>query len=282
MNLICLLLSLIVLFNSFPSVKETCMSEEKKEIPSRIWEVSSFRFTVFFDDLNAPDILALFQACCDSDAETDTTERSTNKRTVTGVLGEFRFTLTKTPQRVDAVISPNPPASIAPDPLPFIGNIESTSDLIKKTYTKLIQKFDQFNRLAWGGVYHLRRSSLKAAYETLAAFVPALKIDVENSSDLIYRINRPRIITVGDATCGINRLSSWACVLGMAFKVEASAAQVGVQQAVPESIFATRLETDINTFPSLDLSRFSIAEKLALAENLYDFSTEIALKGDQP
>jgi hypothetical protein len=257
------------------------MSEEPQNTQKNTWEISSVRFTFFFEEAHAPDLILLFKACCENDAESDSTDLQTNKRTVSGRHGEFQFSLTKTPERIDAAIAVNIQAVPLNEPLPFLLRIDQGEQMILGMFEKIVKAFPVHKRIALGVIYHKRFSSNDDSYIELSRLLPSIKIDVGASSELFYRINRPRTVEIGNIRYGINRISNWAAIVSMKYVIDpgVSAAEKNVPQTTSLA-YAVRLETDINTFPAADLTKVEPEQKVALINCLYDFSTEIAQEGD--
>ena len=255
------------------------MDEKSLEKKLPIWEVGSFRLSAFVDELEMPDLLVLFKDVSGVDAEKDENDLAHKKRTLFGASKDLQFSITKTPQRIDAVIFQNPQIAAAlRDPLPHIGDIEDTADLVRNMSYSFIKSFKNLKRYSVGGVYLLRQQDAKTAYSALASYLPNVKIDLDNSSDLLYRVNRPKTANLGESTCPINRVSTWSVIRGMGFNVALSGKHEPQQTSV--SAYAVRVDTDINTVPAIDLTTMGVNEKLALADVLYQFSIELPLGGD--
>ena len=132
-------------------------------------------------------------------------------------------------------------------------------------------------RVALGAGIQIPVESKTEGYRRLQDYLPYLKLDADNSSDLSYRINRPRISKRSPFELKINRVSNWS--------VRTIHMQVAAQdQSAPALLLSAmhcRLDLDLSTAaensnaidPPLSAALFSELEELAL---------EIAVRGDQP
>lgn len=132
---------------------------------------------------------------------------------------------------------------------------------------------DAVFRLAFGAVLISEQPSRPVTYASLQPLLHNVKLDPE-STDLMYRINRPRSSRVLDGL-KINRISTWQAIsLQQLVAIDDMSTATTATLAV-----AARLELDVNTdaerdkpVPSEQLPR--------LLEELVSTAREIALKGD--
>lgn len=139
-----------------------------------------------------------------------------------------------------------------------------------------LEDIPTISRVAYGTTLNRAVESVQAGYRTLAELLPALKIDIENSSDLMYQINRPRKALVNMPGLHINRLSKWAVArLRLYTSPHETIKTLSLEQ------YACRLELDINTVP--DSALVFTRERLSpVFSELVDLAGEIALSGDRP
>jgi len=103
-------------------------------------------------------------------------------------------------------------------------------------------------RLAFGAQLGIPVSEKASGYRTLARYLPALTIDAEGSSDLLYQINRPRTSSI-ISDLRINRLSKWAVTIF----TTANMRLLGDNPTLAsesQQLIACLLELDINTAAS--------------------------------
>lgn len=194
---------------------------------------------------------------------------------VTGTFEEGTLGLRILPLRIDWLYTP-----VTPDGLPavpeIIGPFKAGIDHFAPVMDRWFAQADcpELLRLAFGSVLLDPVETRQAGYRQLGHFLPSIKLDIDNSSDFLYQINRPRRSTVVDDLL-LNRLSKWTVSSFQSFVAS------GAGVAFADKTFACRLETDINSSPeySQPLPRAALTgmfhEYVALA-------SEIADKGDIP
>lgn len=136
-------------------------------------------------------------------------------------------------------------------------------------------------RLALGGVLLAPVEDRQEGYQRLAAYLPAVDIDGEGSSDLLYQINRPRVTETLGFELVVNRLCKWAVAsfqtlvvpLGGGGKPPASRGEPGRS--------GCRLEFDINT--DKDFAEQLRPDQMAtLLAEFASYATTISQEGDKP
>lgn len=130
-------------------------------------------------------------------------------------------------------------------------------------------------RLAVGCIMNISAQSRKDAYDILAPYLHAVKLDSENSSDLTYRINRPRG-SLSAPGIQMNRLSTWNAITAQIAEMTIPIS-TGIKQV--ELFVAARLELDINTAPETSLPS-DRDDQRRLFDELGELAIEIAEKGD--
>ena len=131
--------------------------------------------------------------------------------------------------------------------------------------------------MAFGAVLISSVSERDEGYQKISGYLP-FNVDLE-ARNFAYQINRRRKSRLDISGLEINRLSKWACM-----ERRTTQFMVGETTTVNDdspSLFAARLEVDINTvpeYPSL-LAPDSLAD---LFSECLDLGTEIAEKGDIP
>jgi hypothetical protein len=136
-------------------------------------------------------------------------------------------------------------------------------------------------RVALGVTLRLPVETKEAAYSLISKYVPCpLATD---TSDFLYRINRPRPSTsLGDDTI-VNRLATWAVihVVEVRIAVSGGGAETQALSSEGEPFIACRLELDINT--AADRPGTLPHDRLdALLAEFGKLAVEIAVEGDKP
>jgi hypothetical protein len=210
---------------------------------------------------------------------------STKKRTETtiaGPYGDANLVLTADLFRVVWTLMPqldplNPPMS-----LPSLGAYPAARDIFAGLVSAWITGYcPQIKRMAFTGLLIQEAASHEDAYRLLQRYLqPTLRIDPE-STDLIYRINRPRCSKAVTFDLRINRLSTWSAAK---FSVSARAHLPGPEnQDIPlwpsTTGYGVMLQFDVNTDAEWikEIPRERIGP---LFDELLELAIEIAKHGD--
>lgn len=136
-------------------------------------------------------------------------------------------------------------------------------------------------RLAFGTSLVQPLENKQAVCQQIAAYLPwAQQLYLEDCSDFLYKINRPKESASGISGMKINRLSQWSAITWKEFLRIQDNELFGLGQKRPSlSYWAGRLELDINT--ALDFEDEIPGKQLAkLFEELVEMGKEIAREGD--
>jgi hypothetical protein len=199
------------------------------------------------------------------------------------LTSEFRgnsLGLSVQPGRFDWWLAPDATKLSSDDyKVPVLGEKDEIIGAFTSLMSRWLASSPAILRLAYGAVLLSDVGDKVSGYKELARLLPDIKIDLENSQDFFYQINRPRKSGV-DKTLGINRLSKWSVASFAAFSFAVMAPQ-NVSSSVGKAAFGCRLELDISTpaelttpLPTENLSKF-LEELVALGE-------EISTNGDIP
>src|SRR5439155_24200889 len=122
-------------------------------------------------------------------------------------------TVVSQPGRVDIVLSPDPqnPARIQSE-FPCLGLLSEKRAATQRLCTAALQQFNTFSRIAIGATYYLSVPNKTASFLKLAEYLPSITIDANESSDFLYRINRPRVMEVANRSVVVNRVGTWASI----------------------------------------------------------------------
>ena len=157
-----------------------------------------------------------------------------------------------------------------------IGNDNGMREGFMKSAQELVVPLSDIKRLAVVEHYLWSAKSKEESYTRLANFLPGLRLDAAASSDLHFRINRPRTLDFAGNAVTINRLGDWASP-GLVMVI-----QVNNIDGATTTEFATSCKTDINTAPAADLNKLEDSQRQALVQSLFELSAELAEKGDAP
>jgi len=181
----------------------------------------------------------------------------------------FRIDPNRLECRLDALEDPDSPLELGP------------ADSVVPKFVELIGRWlgtDQLPplaRIAFGAILLHSVATVEEGYGYLAGLLPELRIDPTGSSDLIYRINRPRASQMVDGL-RVNRVSHWS-VLGF----RRLAVGPSLQTHVEPADLATRLVLDVNTAPDF-ADALPPRSYPTVVDELIALSAEIAVRGDVP
>lgn len=134
-------------------------------------------------------------------------------------------------------------------------------------------------RLAFGARLVFPVDGREEGYKLLQNFLHAVQVDPVNSSEFLYRINRPRASKISP-DISVNRLNTWAVernsVIVFPFMPDQSSV---LQQQI--SSFRCSLEFDINNKPENSLTEANTSS-LEIFREFIELGKEIAIKGDIP
>lgn len=240
------------------------------------WQVQTLRLTTF---RSAPtqDISPLWEELTgDQPVKVDAQPRQSTIQE-TGPTAFGTLVHASNPIRIDWYLIPFEEQQNTPIP-----NLGSFLD-VSKEFLGLMSKWlvsdrvPNIKRIAFGAVLFLLSDSKSGAYKRLAAFLPHVVLDIENSSDFLYQINRP-LKSKTDQNSDINRLSKWSVMqtigIGVFFDSKPEVTSNG------KPVFACRLELDIST--SQRSTQTITKDQLPkILDELYVYGSDIATKGDE-
>lgn len=192
-----------------------------------------------------------------------------------GPVGEGLMVLTTQPGRVDWNFVPRSEEGLPPE-VRFVGTFVDTVDLFSQIMGRWLGNAPALVRLAFGAIVHQPVQDKAEAYRYLAKSLPAVNLDVENSEDFIYQINRPRQSTVVQGL-KINRLGKWSAALFLGVRFDMTKQMISRHLAGGE--YTCRLELDINT-DALFPGELPGTQLHAVFEELKNLGMEMADRGD--
>jgi len=193
------------------------------------------------------------------------------------------------PTRIDWVYTPIIDEKQASEGFLTIGPLQDTIGV----FTPLMNRWFELEtcptvqRLAFGAVTLQLAQDRRSGYRQLAQYLHSVQIDIENSSDFVYQINRKRHSGIIQGL-DINRLTRWYVIaqqyVSMQMVVPPESMQmpsVPTHGSVGPSYHACRLEMDINTVPEFQ-GGFEREQLTLIFQELVDLALEISDHGDIP
>jgi len=245
---------------------------------SLAWQAESLRFTIF-EPVSSQGAQGLWERVVGRPPEVSTAKRFIQQ--YEGPFGSGKLSLiAQPPGRTDWIYS----AIELDDPATVEGPaVLGAFSIAQKEFFDPLKKwlgqiFAPVMRVAFGAVLSQPVPDRRRGYELLVPFLPSLRIDVENSSDLLYQINRPRMLhDLDDVT--VNRLSKWNVLVIQlaAFMIHPNP---GTFESAPrvQLAHAARLELDINTAPRE--GGLPSGKLIELLDKLAGLASEISSEGD--
>lgn len=199
-----------------------------------------------------------------------------------GRYGPSRLVLMAQPTRIDWILTQLDDKEDAAERFPmfepFTQSVDSFSELLLRWFH--LDSCPSVQRLGFGATLFQPVDSRKEGYSRLDAYLPSVDLDLENSSDFLYRINRPRYKTYEGIKLKINRLATWSVDALRKGEIDWSGSSLP-EIAVIQEKFACHLEMDINTAADFE-SELPQRELPRIFHDLVGFGKEIAEKGDIP
>lgn len=154
-----------------------------------------------------------------------------------------------------------------------LGDARTALDTFARlTFDWLERSPSEVNRVALGGVAYIPVSGKREGYEVLSQLLPTVQIDVENSRDFQYRINRPREIDLESERITLNRISTWSVR-----RIEI--ANLLQPASAPSKVERASCELDINS-PSERIGVFTGVQARSLAQQFVEIGVEMLERGD--
>jgi len=246
----------------------------------RNWRSESLRVTLFTQggvELPASD---WWLAVVGEPPESKTERLRESIQTMEGHLGKAKLILNVIANRVDWILGSDPNLDQELTESPNVGPYPDALDSFGDKIFPWVKTGPALTRFAWGMTLSQPVPDRVAGYRKLQEFLPSLKLDPENSSDLLYQINRPRKSKIVEGLA-VNRLQKWSVIALHTLRFQVGATQAQVQQRLDEVVHGCRVELDINT--SENRTEVLPKERVGdLLQELVRLGDEILTKGDIP
>ena len=247
------------------------------------WGIESARLTLFPTvTLQGMDVVQRIwrQLAEGVEPEESTSKTSAAAHIVHGPVGAGRLITATQPGRIDIQFT------VEVDVAPVTYLLGPSGDVLpnfRDRLQPLVKDCPAVHRIAFGVVFLQPTDTRETGYRALERYLPALKLDAEGSSDLLYQINRPRPSQSVEGL-SINRLMKWSVqsmnLVQMQQQVLGSAIVAAPTFVTGASGFSARLEVDLSTAVT---GREILAASLpALVDEHVQIAAEIAARGDVP
>ena len=243
------------------------------------WQVESLRLTLFRAK-PVEIVVPLWETLTGEKPERVNSQPRANIIIEEGNVVLGSLTHNSDPLRINWILAPSQEQQSKTPSFPTLGSLfETKSQFIKMMSDWLSSNVvPETNRIALGSVSMIIKNNKALAYKLLSELLHNfVKIDIENSTDLFYQVNRPIQSTV-DSHILINRLSKWSAIHARGFGLLFMEKPEVIQDT--RDNVAARLELDINTHQS-NKNIFTKEKLIPLLEELSSFADQISQEGDK-
>jgi hypothetical protein len=251
--------------------------------PLTVWQVESLRVTAFPSPAAQIEGSTWWAEVAEGEPDTNISHPKRGEAQFEGRAHIGKLILQIQPLRIQWVLSATDEQRGADSP-PTIGSFPEVATAFLPLMDRWFQldTFPLIQRLAFGAVLLQPVEERRTGYRQIAPYLHRwLRLDPDNSSDLLYQINRPRPSTLEIPQLAINRLSKWGVAVYRHFAAPLEPAAPTTYLFPTEELFTCLLEIDMNTsqhFPR-ELEQEQIPEIL---RELVNLGMEIAQEGDIP
>jgi hypothetical protein len=181
------------------------------------WSAESLRLTLFL--VEPFDAAGLWKHVVGRDPEVDERRPRESVQRQGGGLEEGYLTLASTLPRLDWVLSPLPVTAPSEVQAPDVGPADAAMKEFERLFNPWLQSSPPIavKRMAFGLVALLPVPDRIEAYRRLQLALPSVKVDPENSSELFYQINRPKL-SRSLAGAKLNRITRWGAMVRRSFQ----------------------------------------------------------------
>ena len=270
----------------FPSCSFITGGKVKKTIAAKLpdpatWQSSTLRLTAFLGPTARVSENTWWADLIGKPPESRTIRQQKGEQNDQGPFEQGTIALNVNPARVDWLFVPKVDPEKFEGNMPTVGSFPEVVDL----FLKFMQRWltppmcPPIQRLAFGAILHQPVDRRASGYALLNSFLPAVDVDPQNSSDLLYQINRPRQSTCGVKDLLINRVSKWS-VMSVQF-VGIQVDQAPTTKILGPENFACNVELDISTDKEFQ-SELPREQLSIIFQELVELGKEIARDGDIP
>lgn len=243
------------------------------------WITESLRGTVF-GEISFEDAKGWWSEYMDSDPDSETVKAKAGQYSAHCDFMGGVLSLEIQPGRADWYLRSKRPEEMEELDYPNFGPIDAPLQKLADIFKTWVEDRSGLVRMAFGGVLLLPTDGRQDAYETVQQMLPAVDIDIENSADFFYQINRPRPSTSGIDGLVLNRLCKWSVLrlFGGSYRLDSDKSLISTSL---QEKFAVRLELDINTSPDFQ-DMLPVDRQSSVFDELIALGLEISESGDQP
>jgi hypothetical protein len=151
-------------------------------------------------------------------------------------------------------------------------------DLFLQVMNRWFEICPPIRRVAFGLILNIPVPDRPTGYRELSKCLSKIQIDSDNSTDLLYQINRRRI-SKNIPDLSLNRLSKWAVAVIESIRIPADGVSPVVAGFQQSPYYFVRLELDVNTAQEYN-ENIPNEKYMPLLSELLELAFEIAENGD--
>ncbi len=251
-------------------------SADKK--PRITWGVERLRLTAFPQEHFDMDDSLSWSALTGDDPEEQSYRPKEGIRREEGQWNDGILTVQLVRDRLDLIYRADIKNIDLASDLPILGRWKVITKIFQVIVEVALDKLPESRRIAFGAMLLSKTKNKIHGYKQLQKLLPNVKLDPERSRDFFYQINRRRTLSKNRLELEINRLSKWSHLRITNINAEVDESGIATKKDV-SSLFACRLELDINTSPEIT----TLPDDLqSLYRELVGAADEIAKRGDIP
>ena len=250
----------------------------RTEITREEWQVEQLRCTAFLLPQTVISADEVFHAIAGTDAITRAENRQAMTSSAGGTLDTIKMDVVCVPGRIDVLFQPG---DDVPSGAPVVGAYLASKELFVDVVGRWLRLRPPLQRLALGVLAVTDVTDRPEGYRLLQKLLPSVQLDPDHSSDLIYQINRPRLVKVAeDFRVPINRLSRWGVMLSMVHTLHIHSQETIAQTQPVLTRSRCRVDLDLNSDTTVTELPAQHLDTLWTA--LSGLADEILFKGDLP
>lgn len=242
------------------------------------WQVESLRL-ILFRSKPIETVIPLWETLTGEKPEKVDSQPRANIIVEEGTVVFGSLTHISNPLMINWNLSPSQEQQRKTASFPTLGSLSETKGQFIKMMNDWLSSdaVPETNRIALGSVSIIVNNNRASSYKQLSALLHHVTMDIENSTDFFYQINRPIQSTV-ESDLIINRLSKWSAARIMGFGLLVGEKPEIIQDN--KGYFASRLELDINT-SQYNKKIFSKEKLILLLQELSNLGDQISTEGDK-
>jgi len=243
------------------------------------WRAELMRLTMFVPSDLTRQVPPWWRQIVGEDPASQTVQQGLGAAHAGPIRGGYcRLVLEVKPGRIDWLLAPA--GASEHSPFPQFDSLPGAAAVFRELLVPWSAAVTDARRIAVGVILTAQKENKRAAYEALQDLLPSVVIDPQNSSDLIYQINR-HTTSRQTADLQLNRLSNWSALRMRLLQVQVSGGVPSAFSTDQPEHHAMRVQLDMNTAANRT-EPLPSGTIQGLVEELLELGIGIAERGDRP